>query len=148
MKRHWMFVGVAALFCAVLLGVYRAEAQVSQTRRFVITDLPPSVARSSAPKLETDIFVDAAPIGITILRVCQQYGASCAVTGNSFNQLGYTCNGAAAVCWRQFISSLTAAGIAVLVAPAVGGASYSFNLGGAGAPAAPAASSGSSPPPQ
>ena len=135
MNRIWLFVGVGALFGAVLLGVWRAEAQVAQTRRFVITDLPPSVARSAANPNWKRIFLwMPRPLEL------QSCGCVSSMARPALCRAIHSINSAipamaaAAVCWRQFISSLTAAGIAVLVAPAVGGASYSFNLGGAGAP--------------
>ena len=131
-KHFWIFLAVIATIYAAAVWSFHAHAQDSQRRRVVITDLPPSAALS--PQIVTDIFVDAAPIGLTILRVCQQYAASCAVAGNSVAVVGYTCNGNSAVCWRQFVAALSESGVGVLVSPAVGGASYSFHLVGTNAP--------------
>ena len=134
-KHFWIFLGVISLIYGAVIYASKASAQLAQSRRFVITDLPPAAATS--PQVVTDIFVDAAPIGITILRVCQQYGASCAVAGDSAAVVGYTCNGSTSICWRQFVAALSEAGIGVLVSPAVGGASYSFHLRGSNAPDIP-----------
>ena len=131
-KHFWIFLAVIATIYAAVVWSFHAHAQDSQRRRIVITDLPPAAATS--PQVVTDIFVDAAPIGITILRVCQQYRASCAVAGDSAAVVGYTCNGSTSICWRQFVAALSEAGIGVLVSPAIGGASYSFHLRGSTAP--------------
>ncbi len=113
------------LFALLLSCTMAIKAQVPG--RLVITDLPPLISQT-LPAI--DVFVDSAAVDRTILLVCKQFSATCAVAGDSEDKIGYVCSGDSRACWRRFISVLVGAGVVVSISPGVGGASFGFVLKG------------------
>ena len=110
---------------AFMLGVIagKASAQNLEHLPTSITDLPPAIV---AGQRDIDLLVDSAPFSEVILRVCRTFRATCAVSGAPSLLVGYSCQGDAFNCWRAFMQAVSAGGVRVRVAPAVGGASYVF----------------------
>ena len=117
---------------AILAAAAVVVAAGAQLPPAAISDLPPAIHSQQIPAV--DVFIESSRADDTILRVCKQFAATCAVSGTSPRRVGYVCTGEALVCWRRFVDALRQGGIKVLALPARGGGSFTFILDGAGAP--------------
>ncbi len=112
----------------VSVSLPELDLPVAKSTVAVITDLPPCFFRAPCSGTDVDVFINLEPAATTILAVCYEFYATCAIAGNLSARVGYTCRGAPRTCWRRFLGALREVGsIDVRIFPASGGASYAFS---------------------